>query len=1239
MSQASLAPYVPRLVMQWMLESPDLRHRSIDGTLVFADISGFTELTERLAARGAVGAEEMGDILNAVFEPLLASAYELGAGLLTWGGDAVLLLFDGFDHARRASAASMDMQRVIEAVGRIRTEAGRVVLRMSIGIHTGPVDAMLVGSDYRQLVVTGPTATGVALMEKTADATEVVVSSATREALSRAGTEAPAGAKGDGWLLTRRPDVATGAAPPPVPHEGIDLQQVLARPIREHLLGGAVEPEHRHVTVGFIEFSGVDALLETEGSAATTDAVDAVISAAQRAASAYEATILGVDVNADGGKIIIASGAPTRVGEDETRVLSAVRSVLDAGLRLSLRAGVNAGRVFAGDYGPAHRRTYSIAGDCVNLAARFMAKAEDGQLVASPTVIQRSRTHFRTTSLPAFQVKGKAEPVEAVSVGAFDSTPEAASDSLPLIGRDAELQTLLACWHRAEGGSGQVVEIVAEPGLGKSRLIQELADRSGAGVLWAAGDVYGKGTPYQPMQRLLRKRLGLDEASPTGDVAERLTRTLAGIDPRILAWLPLIGVVAGVEIPDTPEVALLEDSFRKTRLELATSAVLGALLASPTVIVFEDVHFMDDATRDLASRLAADATGRPWLIILTRRTGNPTPLREDIPVTRIALSPLSDEATRSLLGLATGDRPLLPHAQAALVARAGGNPLFLRELSRSDLDLDSLPDTVDGVIAARIDRLTPQQRKLLRTAAVLGATVDERVLFAMISGPDPADLDGFLVPDRPGLWRFAHHLVREVAYAGLPYRKRAALHAIAGETIEQAAGARTDSADILSLHFSAAGRHAKTWEYSTLAGQQALAAYSHADAIVFFERALKAASKAHAEPADVAKTAEALLDCSMRLGEFDRASKVLRLARRAARGDDWHLAALALKAAWICEWEGALDRATRWASQGRVEAARVEGERASAMRARSCARTARIYYVRGRMPVARKWAERALQESSTDLHAVAEAHQVLSWVETALGTDSGVDHARRAYEAYVKVGDLVGQGRTLNDQGIRAYFQGRWADALIHYTASRDAFEQVGSMWNAAVSSANVAEILLDQGHYGQALTILNEAMDIWRAAKAEPDIAFGLYLLARIAVAQSEFSYALSLYEDSRRYFSQAGELREVVLVDALVADALLASGEAADALRAADEVLARIEQGDVATSLVHRVRGLALVRLGQEQEGEAAIRTALAAARGRSAEHEVAFALRALSSSGLATDDEKREQKEIAGRLGLQS
>ncbi|MGH2725842.1 MAG: adenylate/guanylate cyclase domain-containing protein, partial [Actinomycetota bacterium] len=249
---AILRPYLPRLTIEWLAAHPDETWREIDGTLAFVDVSGFTALSERLARRGKVGAEELSETIGACFEQLLAVAYGLGGSLIKFGGDALLLLFRGPEHATRAGAAAVGMRSTLRSVGNIVTPAGRVKLRMSVGVHTGTFHFFLVGDDHRELLVTGPAATRTTLMEQTADAGEIVVSGETAACL-------PAGclgaAKGEGTLLRAAPDVAE-APIDPMADQGFDPTPGIPAAIREHLLAGGGEPEHRQAGVMFMRFQG-----------------------------------------------------------------------------------------------------------------------------------------------------------------------------------------------------------------------------------------------------------------------------------------------------------------------------------------------------------------------------------------------------------------------------------------------------------------------------------------------------------------------------------------------------------------------------------------------------------------------------------------------------------------------------------------------------------------------------------------------------------------------------------------------------------------------------------------------------------------------------------------------------------------------------------------------------------------------------------------------------------------------
>src|SRR6516164_6209327 len=651
-------PYVPAVVIDWLRDSPDDSHRMGDGTLALIDISGFTRLTERFARAGKVGPEEVSQILNAAFVSLLDVAYEYGADLIKWGGDAVLLLFQGDGHAVTACAAASEMRRTLRQAGKVTGIAGSATLRMSAGVHSGQVMFFLVGSRHRELIVTGLAATQTAVIEAAAEAGQVAISPDTAALL---GPRLVGAVKGPGYLLGSAPKVPPRPADRVRDVTGLALERYLPPPVAENLLAGGHEGEHRRVAIAFVEFSGTDRLLADHGADAVAALLQYVISAAQDAAHANDVTFLGTDINADGGKIILVA----RPGV------------------LTLRAGAHVGRAFAGDLGPNYRRTYSVWGDAINLAARLMAHAAPGKLLATADILDRSTRMFAFSSVPPFQVKGKAEAVHAFDVGApLPTRPAAVQAAGQLAGRDAEVAALREALGSLRRGRGQVVELVGEPGIGKSRLLAELltmADQERLVVVRC--DEYATAIPYAVTDMLLRDLLGVPAEAEPQAMAAALARAVAEQAPQLEKWLPLLATAVGAELPATPEVGQLEDAFRRPRLERVLTELVGAILHEPAVLAVEDVQLADEASVSVLSRLLEEVSSRPWLVVMTDRARK-SRAPDSVESLRLELAPLSASAAETLLLDATRRSPLAPHSLAAITGRAPGNPLLLPELVR-----------------------------------------------------------------------------------------------------------------------------------------------------------------------------------------------------------------------------------------------------------------------------------------------------------------------------------------------------------------------------------------------------------------------------------------------------------------------------------------------------------------------------------------------------------------------------
>ena len=612
-----LAPYVPRLAAEWDLDAPGALWREMEATCCFVDISGFTALSERLARQGRIGAEELTEVLNHVFSRMLGVAYGKGGALLKFGGDALLLAFTGDDHATMATQAAVAMRAALREARTLPTSVGRVNLRMSVGLHSGVFHLFRVGDIHHELLISGTAATETTRMEQTADAGEIVIS---RDTAARLPPGAVGAVKGAGRLLRWRqvPDGGPGPAPArPVPPGDVEASVPLA--LRVRLAQGAGESEHRLASVAFIKFSGVDDLLTSGGPDRAAAALDTIVRTVQQAAERESVTFLASDIDANGGKIILTTGVPATLEDDEGRLLRAARSVTESSHPLPLRIGVNRGHVFAGDIGTEFRRTFTVMGDTVNLAARLMAAAQPGQILATAPVLDQARTRFVTVPLEPFSVKGKTEPVQAYRVGAATASKADVFGTLRFAGRDKELTTLLHALQSAGAGPGGAIVIEGERGIGKTRLVTELQRAvAPAQVLVLQGEPQSTGVPYHPLRGAMRAVLGVD-ARDRAQAGRQLLATVRALDHRLLPLTPLLAPLVDAEVPSTPESAAVAEDFVRQRIADLVVATLDASCSTPLLVVAEDAHWFDDTTAEICARLAGAARTRPWLICSTRR--------------------------------------------------------------------------------------------------------------------------------------------------------------------------------------------------------------------------------------------------------------------------------------------------------------------------------------------------------------------------------------------------------------------------------------------------------------------------------------------------------------------------------------------------------------------------------------------------------------------------------------------
>jgi class 3 adenylate cyclase/tetratricopeptide (TPR) repeat protein len=1236
--------YVPRLLLKWLVAAPEDLVQTLEGTVVFVDVSGFTRLSERLARRGREGAEHLTDAINACFSALLADAYANGGSLLKFGGDALLLWFDGDDHPLRACASSGAMRNTIRRVGRISAAGTRINLRMSAGVHSGSFQMFLVGKSHREYLIAGADSSRVVEMEAAASAGRVIVSRETAAMLPR---RALGPIAGPGVLLARSPSTRRFA-----PDKKIDLPdddaiiRCLSTEVRGHVLAAPAAAEHRTAVVAFVQFGGLDELIKTRGPAAAARAIGALVEVVQAGADLFQVCFLGSDVAAGGGKLILTAGAPRAVGDDEERMLLTLRHIVEQPRDLPIRIGVNRGRVFAGEIGPHYRRTYSVMGDTVNLAARLMATAPWESVYATEGVLTRSQTKFELRRLEPFMVKGKKQPIGAWNVGPL-ARPNAAQAGkrLPLVGRDSEYATLRNALGQAERGEGSVIEMIGETGSGKSRLLAEARDlATGFCSAHTVCENYRRSVPYVVWRDILRQLIGLHWDDPDEVVLGAIREHVRMSDRKLLPWLPLLTIPFDVSTPMTREVSELAPDHRTTKLHEVVLEFLEPLLAVPTLVQIEHGHFMDEASAALLHSIARQIESSAWVITVTRRDVAGGFVGRQESSTELVLGPLPAQAMRVLAESTPEASSVPPHVIELAVERAGGSPEFLLDLLAAAAEgSGELPDSVEAATSARIDELEPRDRVLVRRASVLGLCFHRRLLRHVLDAgvPEPDEetwsrMSGVFGDDGDGYMRFKRPAMCEVAYEGLPFRLRRQLHAAVGEALEPDLGRDADADPaVLSLHFSLAGENTRTWKYALIGAKRAGARFAHADAARLYQRAIQAGRADGVDRSELAAAWEALGEAMVQVGELSAAARALASSRRLVTNDPVAQARLCFRHGKISE-RGEMSTAVRWMRRGLRSLEDVSGREADAWRARLVAELGWIRQRQRRHNEAERLCREALRrgEAIGELRAQARASYTLDWALVELGRSEEARYSARALEIYRELHDPEHEAMVLTSLGGFAYWDGRWQEAVDLYERAGACSTRAGNAADVAFTDVNVGEILSDQGRLEEADRRLRRAHRISSSTGDCEGMAFAKMLLGRLAVRDDRPTEGVELLETAAAEMRQFRIDYYAVVAKALLAEAEALGGSPERAVEIADQLL---ESGQTQVALLRRVRGIALGRLGERELATHELEVAVGAARARGEDFEVLLALDALAAFGALESQRLSERQTIRRRLGV--
>jgi class 3 adenylate cyclase/tetratricopeptide (TPR) repeat protein len=648
----------------------------------------------------------------------------------------------------------------------------------------------------------------------------------------------------------------------------------------------ALEGERKQVTVLFADLKDSTEFIRGLDPEAAQQLLDPAIHIMMDAVHRFEGTVN--QVLGDG--IMALFGAPIAHEDHALRACYAALAIQAAmqpyteevrrarGLELRMRVGLNAGEVVVRAIGNDLHMDYSAVGETTVLAARMEQTATPGSIRLPAATLRLVEGLVQVTALGPVPVKGLEEPVEVCElVGASQLRRRlqaaAARGLTPFVGRQPELAALAQALERARTGHGQVVAAVGEAGVGKSRLLYECVHShrtQGWQVLEAALVSYGKATPYYPVVELLKRYVHVEDGDEPHTVRAKVTGHLLTLDEALQDTIPALLALLDTLPPDSPFLTLDPPQRRQRMLEALKRVLLRESQAQPLLLVFEDLHWIDSETQALLESIVESLPMAKLLLLVNYRPEYQHGWGSKTYYTQLRLDPLpparADELLQALLGDDPGLAPLMP----LLIERTEGNPFFLEESVRTLVETGVLigapgayqlgkplnrlqvPATVQAVLAARIDRLPPEEKRLLQTAAVIGMEVPLPLLEVIAELPKETlrrgltHLQGaeFLYETHlfPNLvYTFKHALTHEVAYGSLLLERRRVLHARIVEAVEALGGDRlSEQVERLAHHALRGEVWDKALAYGRQAGEKALARSAHREAVVSFEQALSA---------------------------------------------------------------------------------------------------------------------------------------------------------------------------------------------------------------------------------------------------------------------------------------------------------------------------------------------------------------------------------------------------------------
>jgi class 3 adenylate cyclase/tetratricopeptide (TPR) repeat protein len=935
----------------------------------------------------------------------------------------------------------------------------------------------------------------------------------------------------------------------------------------------ALEGERKQVTVLFADLKGSMELLADRDPEEARKLLDPVLEHMMEAVHRYEGTVN--QVMGDG--IMALFGAPlahedhaVRACYAALRMQQSVKKYAEEVRRsyaavVKIRVGLNSGEVVVRAIGSDLHMDYTAVGQTTHLAARMEQIADPGAIVITPETLALAEGYVEVTSLGPVPVKGLSDAVEVYEVmGAGPARTRLQASArrglTRFVGRDAEVEQLHRAQQFAEAGRGQVAAIVGEAGVGKSRLVYEFTHSHrlhGWLTLESASVSYGKATSYLPVVDLLKGYFKIQDRDDLREIREKVTGKLLTLDRSLEPTLPALLALLDVPVDDAAWQALDPAERRRRTLDAVKGLLLREAREQPLVVIFEDLHWIDSETQALLDGLVESLTSARLLLLVNYRPGYQHSWGSRTHYSQMRLDALAAESAGELLEALLGDDPGLGPLKQLLVRRA--NPFFLEETVQTLVETKALegergryrltqpvqtiqvPATVQVMLAARIDRLAPEDKRLLQVASVVGKDVPFALLQAIAELSDDALRRGLdrlqsaefvyetrIFPDVE--YAFKHALTHEVTYTGLLQERRRELHARVVDAIETLHRDRLgEQVERLAHHAVRGELREQAGYYLRQAGLKATARSALADARAWFEQALGILAALPASPSTLEQAFEIRLELRPvlnLLGEVRQVLECLREAETLAErlNDDGRRGRVCAALANVHALLGDLDQALVSGARALEIATRLGDLR---LRIQATTFLAQAHYYRGDFERAIELATNSLAALPADwVHTFAAGSMPMSaysrlWIIYSLAELGRFPEAAQYSAEMFRLAEPMQLPFAVSEAHLSASWihlrKGDWTEARALIERGIEVIRTGNIALNLPGAVAISALVLAQLGEQDEALTRLREGAELLERQAARGVASYGT--LGRAALLLGQLDEAQSLGERATKY------------------------------------------------------------------------------------------------------------------------